>query len=620
MSRWLLRYKAIPLAARGPSRPPTRLVRRLPPSRLATALSTILVILLPVLLVAPLLTADAAAGQLAINPGTALPGARITVTGTAFAPALHGTLALDGSMALGRFTTTKQGTFSTRVTLPRDATPGTHTIVALDARGQLADAAVLATATITVATGVAQGTPTPVPTAFPTTAPTASPTSPASATPTASPSATPIPSPTPGAPSANPSPAPPPSGLYVSPMGSDANRGSLVAPWRTPAHAAEVAPAGSTIYFRAGTYAGFDVTRSGLTFASYPGETAIVSDAAREDVVEFSGVTSGALRGLVVQGSTTQYGSGVKIDESTGVTVSGSTIRNNRTWGIVVVRSTRVRIEDNTITGNANGIEERYASDLVITGNRIHGNATMVDSGRGRQGINFYKSTGPITVAGNLLWDNGTHFEVYGASNLNITGNVTWNGQVMETGTDGPACDGNRFTRNVGYRGAGFDGSANGLILRCASNMLVAHNTLDGFDQFALDIVDGTTGVAYGGSIANLRILNNVLSGGRAYSIDSVLPSSVRIDYNLLYNTGSTAVYGDHLVYIKGIGNLDTLDAFRTRTGYDAHGRFGDPRFVNRAAGDYRLTAGSPAVDAGSEVLGDGHTGAAPDLGRFELP
>ena len=47
---------------------------------------------------------------------------------------------------------------------------------------------------------------------------------------------------------------------------------------------------------------------------------------------------------------------------------------------------------------------------------------------------------------------------MYGASNLNITGNVTWNGQIMETGTDGLPCANNRFTRNIGYKGAGFQG------------------------------------------------------------------------------------------------------------------------------------------------------------------
>jgi parallel beta helix pectate lyase-like protein len=407
---------------------------------------------------------------------------------------------------------------------------------------------------------------------------------------------------------------------YVAASGSDDGPGTLARPWRSPGHAAEAAPAGSTIYLRGGTYPGFAVTRSGLTFASYPGETATVSDPSRENVIEFDGVTGGVLRDLVVTGSATQYGSGVKIAESTGVSVVGSEVRQNRTWGIVVVRSSGVVLADNDIWGNANGVEERYADGLTITGNRIHDNTTMVDGGRGRQGINFYKSTGPITVAGNQLWNNGTHFEIYGASRLNIMGNATWSGQVMETGTDGPACDGNRFVRNVSYRGQGLDDRTNGLILRCASNMLVAHNTIHGFDQFAFDVVDGTQGVAYGGSIANLRIVNNILSGGRAYSIDNALPASVSIDYNLLYNVGSSAAYGNYLAYVAGVGNLKTLDALRAATGYDRHGRFGDPAFVNTASGDLRITAGSAAVDGGTVVLADGYRGSAPDIGRFELP
>ena len=619
MSRWSVRYKAIPLAARFPSRAPVALARRLPPNPLATLVATLLVLLLPAALIVPLLTADAAGPQLTLSSATAAPGTRIVVSGASFAAGARGTLTLDGAISLGKFSTGRKGEFSTRVTVPRDATPGSHAIVAVAATGgDLAGAPVLASAGFTIS-GPVPTTPAPLPTATPLPTPTATPT-PAAATPTPIVTVAPLPTsaatPEPTSPSA-PSPS---GGLYVATTGSDAGPGTLEQPWRTPAHAAQSAPAGSTIYLRAGTYAGFDVLRSGLTFRSYPGEVAVVRDTAREDVIEFSGVTGGAIRDLVVEGSTVQYGSGIKIDEASGVTIATSTVRNNRTWGIVIVRSSNVRIEDNRVTANANGIEERYASDVVITRNRIYGNVTEVDSGRGQQGINFYKSTGAVTVTDNLLWDNGTHFEVYGASNLNITGNLTWNGQVMETGTDGPACDNNRFTRNVGYRGDGFEGRSNGLILRCASNMLVAHNTLHGFDQFALDIVDGTLGVPYGGSIAHLRIMNNVLSGGRAYSIDTALPASVRIDYNLLFNGGSAAIYGDHLAYVAGVGNLDTFADFVATTGYDVHGRFGDPRFTNVSGGDFRLTAGSPAVDAGASVLADGHTGTAPDLGRFELP
>jgi hypothetical protein len=321
-----------------------------------------------------------------------------------------------------------------------------------------------------------------------------------------------------------------------------------------------------------------------------------------------------------VQGSTAAYGSGIKIKESYGIKVSASTIRDNRTFGIVIVNSANISIVGNSITANADGIEERYAGDgVVISNNKIFGNTKMVDSGRGMEGINFYKSTGSVTVTGNQLWDNGTHFEIYGASNLNITGNVTWNGQIVETGTDGPACDNNRITRNIGYRGSGYQGeSTSGMILRCASNNLIAHNTLDGFDLFAFDIVDGTGGVAYGGSIAGLRVLNNIVVGGRAFSIDSALPSSVTIDHNLLYNVGSTAVYGNHLAYVKNVGQFDTLDAFTAATGYEANGLFGDPLFVNGPGRDYRLTSGSPAIDRGAAVLSDGYSGSAPDLGRFE--
>lgn len=456
---------------------------------------------------------------------------------------------------------------------------------------------------------------------------------PSAAQPTPRPSPDPTPSPTPGtSPTMAPRPIGTPSdaaavvvppasqGLFVSTAGSDQNPGTLSQPLRTLQRAAAIARSGSTVWIRGGTYAGFDVTRSGITFSGYRSEAVIVTAGARDDAIQFSGVHGGGLRHLTVQGSTVQYGSGVTIKESVGVSVTDSTIRNNRTFGIVIVRSSGVHITGNAITGNADGIEERYAGNgTVISNNRIYGNVKAVDSGRGMEGINFYKSTGTITISGNRLWNNGTHFEVYGASNLTFTGNVTWNGQIMETGTDGLPCANNRYVRNVAYRGTGFGTEpTNGMILRCASNNLVAHNTLDGFDQFAFDVVDGTSGVPYGGSIAGLRILNNIVTGGRAFSIDSALPSSVKIDYNLLYNVGSTAVYGNHVAYVKGKGQFDTLAAFTAATGYEAHGIFANPRFVNAGARDYRLSSTSPAIDRGLVVLTDGYVGARPDLGRYE--
>ena len=469
------------------------------------------------------------------------------------------------------------------------------------------------------ASGSASRTPTPTRTSTPSPSDTPTPSPTASASLTDGPGATATAASV-AITTAAPAPAaPPPLGaaLYVGTNGSDANPGTLARPLASPMRAATVAAAGTTIYLRGGTYPGFEVTRSGLTFAPYPGEAVVISDPAREDVVEFSAVSSGALRDMTVLGSQVVNGSAIKINESAGVSVTGTTIRESVTWGIVVVRSNGVLLENNDISRTANGIEERYSGDLVIRGNRIYSNTTMVDGGRGRQGINFYKSTGQVTVAGNLLWDNGTHFEVYGASNLTFTDNLTWNGQVMETGTDGPACDNIRFVRNVAYRGTPLDGIANGMILRCASNTLVAHNTFDGFDQFAFDIIDGTLGTSYGGSIAGLRVVNNIVVGGRAFSIDSALPASVAIDYNLVDITGSTALYGNYVAYVAGVGNFKTLPEFTAATGYEVHGVSADPRFVNRAGRDYGLLADSPAIDRGLPI-GDSFSGGAPDLGRVE--
>lgn len=55
--------------------------------------------------------------------------------------------------------------------------------------------------------------------------------------------------------------------------------------------------------------------------------------------------------------------------------------------------------------------------------------------------------------------------------------------------------------------------------------------------------------------------------------------------------------------------------------GNNAHSIEGDPLFVNFAAGDYRLKVGSPARNAGVVISGvtDGYTGAAPDVGCYEM-
>ena len=53
-----------------------------------------------------------------------------------------------------------------------------------------------------------------------------------------------------------------------------------------------------------------------------------------------------------------------------------------------------------------------------------------------------------------------------------------------------------------------------------------------------------------------------------------------------------------------------------------AHGLDGAPGFMDAAGHDYRLTSGSPGIDAAIPVPGvsDPWTGTAPDIGRYERP
>jgi parallel beta-helix repeat protein len=415
---------------------------------------------------------------------------------------------------------------------------------------------------------------------------------------------------------------------WVATTGSDSADGSALHPWRTIQHAVDVAAAGAIITVRGGTYAHFAVKRSGLVVQGASGETAIVAGSTYPVLVK--GVSSATIRHLTIQKAPDQFGSGVRVESSRSVRIQNNRIRDNHSFGIKVKNATGVLISGNEISGNDTGIElSGSVGGAVISANRIHHNDHMVTSSRGGNGIVFTKTSGVITVSGNRLWGNrarhltdsgydGGAFEVYGASDLRITGNVMWdNNNVMETGTDvSAACSRITFARNVAYGPGTVARETQGLILRCASSSLFANNTFDGIDTFAFYV---STSGSYAGSISGLRIENNIVIRGRAYSLGKGLPTSVVIDHDLAFPGGSTADYANHLAYVEGRGNTDSLAEFRSWTGYDAHGVQADPRFVDRAKHDYRLRTGSPAIDAGAAVLGSAFTGKAPDIGRFEV-
>jgi len=430
---------------------------------------------------------------------------------------------------------------------------------------------------------------------------------------------------------AAPQPAAAAGTYYVSTAGSDSATGTSSKPWRTLQKAADAAAAGSTVIIRGGTYAGFVVSRPSLTFKPYAGEVITVSgDSTHTFVIRISATNHVTISGLTVQGAPARYGAGIKVDKSSSdITITGNRIRDNRSFGVLLENTSRVTVSRNRIYRNETGIQVSWISNGVkITSNRIFDNNRMIVNDatayndRGANGIVFYHASGPVSVTGNRIsghralshdygYDGGG-LEIYASKNLRFAYNAFWdNNNVLETGTDGAACSNITFIRNIAYGGANRTHSAEGLILRCASSSLIANNTFFDLDDFVYYV---TQGGAFAGSIGSLRILNNIAAqpDTKIYSLQGALPSTLVIDYNLTYNAS-----GGSIAWVSAFGNTPLLSVFGSWTGYDRHGRQGDPRILD---GQMHIAGTSPAIDHGTAISGvtGSVLGAAPDIGRWE--
>lgn len=427
---------------------------------------------------------------------------------------------------------------------------------------------------------------------------------------------------------------------YVAPWGSDSNSGLAGRPWRTLQKAANSARPGSTVRIRGGTYSGFVMTRSGLagrktTFRAYGRERVVVTgNSSTTNVIRISHAHDIMLRGLIVRGARgSRGGAGVRVENgSYRIVLAGLELRRNRSYGVAIIDSSRVHVRHSRIHHNEEGVYVRHGGAGVrIAYNRIHHQNRMVlatpggHDDHGAVGIALVFTTGKVVVHHNRVWANrapspdwgydGGAFEIYGASNARIVRNIVWDNRViLETGSDGTRCRNNVFARNIAY-GATTRDVSRGMVFRCAENMLVTNNTFHRLDHFVFDLKNG--GTNFSTSINGLRIVNNiaVMSHGKIYGIESAMPSSVVVDYNLVWHMRKGTIGS-----VVGRGWTASQNTFTRWTGFDAHGVQGSPRFVNGARHNYRLRWNSPAINRGTSATGysSAYRGSRPDIGRFE--
>ncbi|SNY48785.1 right-handed parallel beta-helix repeat-containing protein [Paractinoplanes atraurantiacus] len=400
-------------------------------------------------------------------------------------------------------------------------------------------------------------------------------------------------------------------GYWVSTRGTDDADGSPEHPWRSIAHAVEVAPAGAKIFVRDGTYDPFTVARPNLTVMSAPKEHATVKGVSgvRDGIlVAASGTTIADLtvRGCVPKPNadvdiTGDHGSGIRVHKTSDVTVSGVTVRDSHgtnsaglqvgCYGILVTDSQDVHVTGSEVMRNGAGIVVSGGGQgVVVDGNNVHDqdvivqNSTAKDDDFGGYGLaaTFVQANPGPVFRNNTVRDNhgpssdygtdGGGIEIYDAANLTITGNTfEANDGVLETGTGGRGgCANNVFTGNraIGGNGpTGFD-SDTGLVLRCAAGNTVSNNNFSGMQKFTFLLA---TGSDFAGSIEGLKITGNTVfrnSGTVVYrlQIDSGKPN-LTIDDNT-YQTGENA-----FAVLNGTTSETNVpyDQWRSTTKFDAH-------------------------------------------------
>lgn len=445
---------------------------------------------------------------------------------------------------------------------------------------------------------------------------------------------------------------------FVATNGSDSNAGTSDAPWKTLQHAADAAPAGSTVYVRGGVYnQKLKITRSGsaskgpIVFTNYGTETAIIdgtglSVSGTEGMIELANVSYVTVQGFEIRNFTTAskntvpvgiyvHGSGgfIKLsnnkihDIKNTVTLTSKDLLGRDAHGIAVYGTKApASIHDLTISGNElynlvlgsseslvlNGNVDGFA----VTGNLVHDNDNI--------GIDLigFEGTAPNTaydqarnglVRGNRVYNNSVQNNPSYKSDGNSAGGI-----YVDGGKDSIIEQNYSYNNDIGIEIASEHAG------KATSNITIHSNVIYN---------NRLTGIAMGGyddergSTVNCKIVNNtlykndILGGGSgqlfvqydtrnnviknnifvASSTDVLIYNEYSknagnvLDYNLYFVPGGS----DEANWTWKNKEYTGFSAYKKGTGNDAHSLSINPEFVNAAGGNFHLQSSSPAIDAG---------------------
>lgn len=390
---------------------------------------------------------------------------------------------------------------------------------------------------------------------------------------------------------------------WVAPGGNDSNPGTKISPWETPQKAATVAEAGDIVYFKAGTYEiteAITIANSGtsgawITFSAAPGQSrqAIFTGTAGiyskgawfatgKSYIKLIGltiqnITSGA--GIWIRGRETSTGSGsatgIRIDDcriyntgNMGIGISGVPFPQDGTLGSpnyniltdIVIENCDVEKTNEPSAGNECISVGEGVGNIVVRNNIVHDSR--------QYGIDFKEGVDGGAIYGNIihgLEKHGIYLDAFGKWDKNID---VYNNKIYDVNGAGIV-----LAREA-------NGSTSTL-----QNIKVFNNIT--YNTYREGIMLYNHGQDVGGGILdNIKIMNNTIYNGTSRNgIRVIHPyislATVSVFNNIVYQTATAPLYLNTEV-VSGNNLINT-----------------DPKFVNAAAGDFKLLSTSPAIDAG---------------------
>ena len=350
---------------------------------------------------------------------------------------------------------------------------------------------------------------------------------------------------------------------------SDSGQGTVQAPYCRISAAASVAAAGDTVTVSAGDYN-------------------------EQVIVAHSGIQSAPIVFTAAEGASVNiFGkdNGFRISSRSWITINGFTISDTIKYGIYIKQSAHITISNNHVTRsglpieglNNYGIKLDSVTDSLISGNTIDYNT---DSG-----IFLSNGSTRVTIEGNHISFNAQQYsraaagmDVRGPGNI-IKNNISHHNEDsgIQLRSGGADC---LVVNNLSYRNGD-----HGIDVSYAPGQRIIGNTVYGNTTSGINI-EGSS--SYCTLANNITVDNGIRSPRKDGNINITSESAVGtvIDHDLMW------LSEPWIMIVWADRDYMTLADLVAATGKETHGIEADPKWIDPQNGNFRLMAGSPAIDS----------------------